>query len=74
MIDTNARTANGMAVLRGSSLRESLVRRQWESAARVRADEPAGVVCAAQTCDEVAGPEQRLRDPAATPARWFRLA
>ena len=79
MIDTNARTANGVAVVRGPSLREWLVRRLGESAARVHADEPAGVVCAAQTRDaaqardEVNGPEPRHRDPGATSARWVRL-
>ena len=73
MIDTNARTANGVAVVRGPSLREWLVRRLGESAARVHADEPAGVVCAAQTRDEVNGPEPRLCDPGSTPARWVRL-
>jgi hypothetical protein len=73
MIDTNARTANGMTVVRGLSLRESLVRRMGESAAWVRADEPAGVVCAAQTRDEGNDPEPRLRDSGATPARWVRL-
>ena len=73
MIDANARTANGMAVVRGPSLRDWLVRRLGESAAWVRADEPAGVVCAAQTSDEVNGPEPWLRDRGATPARWVRL-
>jgi hypothetical protein len=73
MIDTNARTTNGTAVVRGRSLGDWLVRRLGESAARVHADEPAGVVCAAQTRDEVNGPEPRLHDPGATPARWLRL-
>jgi hypothetical protein len=62
-----------MAVVRGSSLREWLVRRLGESAARVRADEPGGVVCAVQTRDEVNGLEPWHRDPGATPARWVRL-
>ena len=73
MINTNARTANGMAVVRGLGLREWLVWHLGESAARVRADEPAGVVSAAQTLDEVNGPGPRLPDPGATPARWVRL-
>jgi len=73
MIGTSGRTANGVAVVRGPSLREWLVRGFGESAARVRADEPAGVVCAAQTRDEVNGAELRFCDPGATPARWGRL-
>jgi hypothetical protein len=73
MIDTNARTANGMAVARGPSLREWLVRRLGESAARVHADDPDGVVCAAQTLAQVNGPEPLRRDPGATPSRWVRL-
>ena len=73
MIGTNARTANGMAVVRGPSLREWLVRRLGVDAARVLEDEPAGIVCAAQTRDEVNGREPRLRDPGATSARWVRL-
>jgi hypothetical protein len=73
MIGTNAPTANGIAVGRGPSLREWLVLRLGESAIRVHADEPDGVVCAVQTLAEVNGPEPRLRDPGASPARWFRL-
>jgi hypothetical protein len=73
MIDTNTRTANGMAVVRGPSLREWLVRRLGETAARVYADEPDGVVCALQTLAEVNGLEPWHRDPGATPARWVRL-
>lgn len=73
MIGTNARTANGVAVIRRSSLREWLVRRLGESSARVCAVEPDGVVCAALTLDQVDGPESRLRDAGATPARWVRL-
>jgi hypothetical protein len=73
MIDTNARTANGMVVVRGPGLRDWFVRHLEKSTARVRADEPAGVEYAAQTRDEVSGLEPRLRDPGATPARWVRL-
>jgi hypothetical protein len=73
MIDTNARTANGMGVVRGPSLRNWLVRHLGESEARIRADEPAGVACAAETRDELNGLEPRLRDPGATPVRWVRL-
>jgi len=73
MIDTNARTANGMAVVSPPSLREWLVRHLGESATRVRADEPAGVAYAVQSLHEVNGPEPRRRDPGATPARWGRL-
>lgn len=73
MIGTNARTANGVIVVRRPSLHEWLVQRLGESAARVRADEPAGVICAAQTLDELNGPESRPCDPGATPTRWARL-
>ncbi|HEX7491315.1 MAG TPA: hypothetical protein VF337_06395 [Candidatus Limnocylindrales bacterium] len=73
MIGTNARTANGIAVVRGRRLREWLVLRLGESAVRVHADELDGVACAVQTLAEVNGPEPRLRDPGATPARWVRL-
>ena len=48
MIGTNARTANGIVVVRRPSLREWLVPSLGESSARVRADDPDGVVCAAQ--------------------------
>jgi hypothetical protein len=73
MIGTNARTANRTLVVRALSLREWLVRNPCESTARVREDEAAGIVYAAQTPDEVTGPEPRLRDSGATPARWVRL-
>ena len=73
IIDTNACTANGMAVVRGPSLREWLVRRLGASAARAIADEPAGIAFAPQTRDEVNGPEPRPCDPGAIPARWVRL-
>lgn len=73
MIGTNARTTNGVTVVRRPSLREWLVRSLGESAARVRADEPARVVCAAQSRDELNGPDPRPCDPGATPTRWIRL-
>jgi len=73
MIDTNARTGNGIAVVRGPSLHDWLVRRLGENAAGVGADEPAGVVFAAQARDEVNGPEPRHRDTGATSAQWVRL-
>jgi hypothetical protein len=74
MIGTNAHTTKGIAVLRGPSLREWLVLHLGESAARVHADEPDGIVCAVQTLAEVNGPDPQHRDPGATSARWVRLA
>jgi hypothetical protein len=73
MIDTNARTANGMAAVRGPGLRDWFVRRLEKGTGRVRADETAGLVYAAQTRHEVGGLEPQLCDPGATPTRWVRL-
>ena len=73
MMSTNTCTANGMAVVRGPSLREMLVRRLGVSTARAIADEPAGIAFAPQPLDEVNGPELLPCDPGATPARWVRL-
>jgi hypothetical protein len=72
MIGTNERT-NRVTVVVGPSFGEWLVRRLGESVVRARADEPDGAACAVQTPAEVNGPEPRLRDPGATPARWIRL-
>jgi hypothetical protein len=73
MIETNARAASGMVVVRGPSLREWLSGRLVESPARVCSVDPDSVANAAQTLDEVICPESRLRDPGETPARWVRL-
>ncbi len=73
MIGTNARTANGMVVVRGFSPLDRLVRRGGVDAARALAEEAASIVWAAETRDGAIGPEPRLRDPGATPARWVRL-
>jgi hypothetical protein len=73
MIGTNARTVNGMAVVRATGLRERLVRRLGESAAWVRSDEPADVGNAARTLHEGNDRQPWSCDPGATPTRWVRL-
>ena len=73
MIDTNVRTAGGIAVVRQPSLREFLVRHFGESTVRISAVEPARVAYTAHTRDEGTAPEPRIRDLGATPTRWVRL-
>jgi hypothetical protein len=73
MIRTNAHPAHGIAVVRGTSLRESLAGLLGLSASSISADGPAGVAGSAQELDKVNSPELRPCDPATTPARWVRL-